>query len=393
MFPAAGEPIPAGVVTLCGERITAVGRQPASPAVEDLGNVAILPGLLNAHTHLDLSHLGAPLGEPGGDFVDWIRRVLESRTPGAAPGAVGRGLRESLRLGTTALADIAQPDWPREELRPPGPDVTVCLELIAPTRQRMPAALRLAREHLEAARSGVWRPGLSPHAPYSVHWRLWSRLVGLSAQRRVPLAVHLAESREEIELLQSAGGTLRRLLEERDAWQPGAVPSGSRPLDYLRALAAAHRVLVVHGNYLDDREIAFLARRAARMTVVYCPRTHAFFRHPSYPLRKMLSAGVRVALGTDSRASSPDLSLLAEMRHVARSHPDLPGEQVLQLATIRGAAALGLDRQMGTLEPGKLANLTAVALPDQEADPYRLLLQGDGPVVATWCRGRRHGGA
>jgi cytosine/adenosine deaminase-related metal-dependent hydrolase len=146
---------------------------------------------------------------------------------------------------------------------------------------------------------------------------------------------------------------------------------------------------VVHGNYLDDEEIEFLARQQ-RMAVVYCPRTHAWFDHARYPLEKLLAADAIVALGTDSRASSPDLSLLAEMRHVARTFPTLDRATILELGTLGGARALGLDSKIGTLEPGKRANLAAIALPDAAAaDPHELLLDADGPALATWVRGKR----
>ena len=165
-------------------------------------------------------------------------------------------------------------------------------------------------------------------------------------------------------------------------------PVGKRPFDYLKVLATAHRCLVIHGNYLDDAEIAFLAENAAKMAVVYCPRTHAYFRHAPYPLEKMLAAGVTVALGTDSRASSPDLSLLAEMRFVAKQYPQIDRRRILRLGTIDAARALGRAEEIGSLETGKAANLAVVALPDgNAADPYRLLLESECPVVQTWFRG------
>ena len=207
----------------------------------------------------------------------------------------------------------------------------------------------------------------------------------LSATQRAPLALHLAESPEEIELLGRGRGPLRALLELRGEWDAQAFPGGIRPIHYLRQLTGAHRALVIHGNYLDDEETALLGRHAARMAVVYCPRTHAYFAHDPYPLEKMLAAGVCVALGTDSRASTPDLSILAEMRRVLDRHPDVDGQHVLQMGTLNGARALGRDQHFGSLAPGNLADLTIVALPKHdEPDPHRLVLQGQGPVVATW---------
>jgi cytosine/adenosine deaminase-related metal-dependent hydrolase len=211
----------------------------------------------------------------------------------------------------------------------------------------------------------------------------------ISTALKLPLAVHLAESYEEMQLLREGAGPLRDLLESRGSFDERAFPGGKRPLDYLRLLARALRALVVHGNYLDDEEIAFLAGNAEKMALVYCPRTHAFFRHDRYPLEKMLAAGVTVALGTDSRASSPDLSLLAEMRFVAKQFPEIDRERVLALGTLDGARALGRANEIGSLEPGKIANLTVVALPDDAVgDPRHLLLESGGHVTQTWFRGQ-----
>ena len=173
---------------------------------------------------------------------------------------------------------------------------------------------------------------------------------------------------------------------------PTLTVPGSTPLDYLRLLARARRALVIHGNYLNDEEIAFLAQQAPRMAVVYCPRTHEWFRHAPYPLEKLLEAGATVALGTDSRASTADLSVLAEMRLVARRHPGIPPAVILRLGTLDGARALGREADVGSLEPGKSANLAVVGLPDGDAaDPHRLLLDSDCPVLRTYVGGERLG--
>jgi cytosine/adenosine deaminase-related metal-dependent hydrolase len=218
--------------------------------------------------------------------------------------------------------------------------------------------------------------------------QLLTAAVSLSATCHVPIAFHLAESRQELQLLRSGSGPFRDYFDELGTCDPDLFGRGTRPLDYLHTLAAAERTLVIHGNYLDEEEIAFLAEQAERMSVVYCPRTHAYFGHDAYPLGQMLAAGVTVALGTDSRASAPDLSLLAEIRFVAERHPTLARNVVLQLGTINGARALGRDQEIGSLEPGKYANLAVVALPDHDAaDPHELLFDFDGPVLATWYRG------
>jgi cytosine/adenosine deaminase-related metal-dependent hydrolase len=391
LFPVAGDPIADGAVTIEAGRIVAVGKPQPGAAVEDLGNVAILPGLVNAHVHLELSDVAKPLGKRGMNLVEWIREVIAHRRQrgAASADAVRRGIEEGVRYGTTTVGEIAQPDWRLEPFVDVGIQAVVFLELIAPTPERARAAMDWGVRHLDSAgRSQAFTPGLGPHAPYSVHPRLLRLVVELSRERRVAVAFHLAESCDELEYLQSGTGPLVNLLRELGAWDAASSRQPLQPIDYLQELALADRALVIHGNYLDDEEIAFLARHADRMSLVYCPRTHDYFPHDAYPLEKALSAGVTVALGTDSRASAPDLSVLAEMRFVANRYPSVPPRTVLRMGTLDGARALGLDAEVGSLEPGKRADLAIVALGDRDAaDPHELLLDPDLSVVATIVAG------
>jgi cytosine/adenosine deaminase-related metal-dependent hydrolase len=221
-----------------------------------------------------------------------------------------------------------------------------------------------------------------------VHRELLRRAATISKSKHIPLAMHIAESREELKLLATAGGPLRIMAEEFGAWTPAAIRLGSRPLDYLQQLANADRALVIHGNYLTAEEIEFVAERRERMSIIYCPRTHERFGHSPYPLVKMLKAGTLVALGTDSRASNPDLSLFAEMRHVATHHLESP-TTVLEMGTINGAKALGIANEVGSLDVGKFADLAIVNLPDSRSnDPLEALLDAESKVVSTYFRGQ-----
>jgi cytosine/adenosine deaminase-related metal-dependent hydrolase len=392
VFPVTGDPLPDGTVTIDDGTISAVGAGPAGGEVRDLGNAAILPGLVNAHTHLEFSDLARPLGTPGMGFVDWIEEVIAYRRRRTEPAwrAVAKGLDECLRLGTTAVGEIAQPGWSAQPFQEAGLDATVFLELIALTGDRVKDVLALAKEHVEAG-DGVatWRAGISPHSPYSTDVSLIERAVALSSRKRVPIAFHLAESKEEIEWATSQSGPLWDFLTR--VVGPGSTERlGARPArDWVSDLSHAHRALVIHGNYLDDPAIAASADGADHMAVVYCPRTHDYFGHDPYPLEKMLRAGVTVALGTDSRASSPDLSVLAEMRLAARRHPSVPRNVILRMGTHLGALALGRAEQIGSLCPGKQADLAIVRLPERDAaDPHDLLFGSEEPVVATWVRGK-----
>ena len=406
VFPVDAPPIIDGAVTVRAGRIVAVGRGAGDNAAVSLGNVAILPGFVNAHAHLEFSDLDEPLGKPGSALPDWIRTVVaHRRTRAVEPAedrrahcrAVRRGLCESLAVGTTALGEIATIDWTLDdgpELHSPV-ELVVFRELLGLAAASSGPLLETARRHVAAAATTTaWSPGLAPHTPFTCRPELIRKAVELANAVRVPVAMHLAESPEEIELLRDGTGSMVEMLGELDAWDPAAIARGTRPLEYLEMLARAERSLVIHGNYLDDTEIAFLARCGSRMSAVYCPRTHAFFGHEPFPLAAMREAGANVALGTDSRASNPDLSLLAEMRHVARNHPDVPPEYVLRMGTLAGAEALGLADQLGSLTVGRRANLVTVALPKNvPSEPHEAVLGSDMPANSVMIDGHWAHGA
>jgi cytosine/adenosine deaminase-related metal-dependent hydrolase len=218
-------------------------------------------------------------------------------------------------------------------------------------------------------------------------------LVDLAQAHGLPVAMHIAESREELQLLESGSGPFRELLEERSMWDPNAIPSGSGAMEYLRTLSHAPRVLVIHGNYLNYEELRFLGANRDRMSLIYCPRTHSYFGHEAYPLDAACAMRVRVALGTDSRASNPDLSILAEMRQVFRVVPAIDPMQVLRMGTLSAAKALGRDKDVGSISPGKQANLVTVPVAsDTRGTPKDVLaaiLADDSQPNLTCAAGHR----
>lgn len=391
VLPVDGEPLEGAVVTIDEGVIVAVAdRTAAAGPVEDLGDVVLLPGLVNAHTHLEFSQLSQPLGMPGMSLPEWIRLVIGDRKrTGRDPNAsIVAGLRESLACGVTAIGDIATSPYP--ELPEPRSHLLAFQEVIGFSAARLESVLAELQQRLDNSRNAsandsLTTTGISPHAPYTVHPQLIERLVDEASSRELPVAMHLAESPEELELLADGTGPFRELLDERSMWDAAAIPPGTTPLDYLRVLARAPKAIVVHGNYLSATEIEFLARQRARMSVAYCPRTHEFFQHADYPLKKMLAAGVRVALGTDSRASNPDLSLLGEMRCVARRHGLSPTE-IVRMGTLSGAESLGWGSHLGSITLGKWADL--IAVPCGATDPAEAVLQHEGPPTHVWLRGQ-----
>jgi cytosine/adenosine deaminase-related metal-dependent hydrolase len=224
--------------------------------------------------------------------------------------------------------------------------------------------------------------GLSPHAPYSVRMAALASWAIVSESWSLPVAIHLAETAEERQLLEQHSGPFVPFLQELGEWDPEGLISSFQQV--LELFGATPHVLVVHGNYLDTS-----ATILPGQTLVYCPRTHAAFGHAPHPLRGFLDRGTRIALGTDSLASNPDLDMLAEARFLHRLQPDLPGDVLLRMATLWGAEALGFGSKTGSLTPGKSADLAVIPIRAAERpDPHELLWQSDAPVEASMWRGK-----
>jgi cytosine/adenosine deaminase-related metal-dependent hydrolase len=338
---------------------------------------------------LEFSAAERPLGNAGLSLPEWIRLVIAERKRGGrdAKAAIRAGLTENLVAGVTTIGDIATAvtdDLAGND----DPLITTVTfqEAIGFSAGRVESVFADVERRLEATPSPK---GVSPHAPYTVHPLLLERLVELAKSRNTPIAMHLAESREELQLLESRDGPFHELLEERSMWDADAIARGTTPLSYLQTLAAAPRSLVIHGNYLGDDEIAFLAANRERMSVVYCPRTQEYFRHEPFPLQPMLEAGVRVALGTDSRASNPDLNLYRELRFAASRHATVAPADVLRMATLSGAEALGLAACTGSLSDGKRADLLALRCPSNTSDVDEAIVGTELLTLGVWVAGRR----
>ena len=405
LFPVEGPPIADGHLTIAQGRIARVGPADGKTADLDLGNVAIIPGLVNAHTHLELSALAGDVTGGAGvestgteDEIGWLRRVIaqrRDRSTATLREVVERNLTASIAAGTTLLADTttAGLSWDAVAAAPVGG--VVFTELIGLNRKRGLQTTEEAWDWLAtvspaAQAAARARPGLSPHAPYSTAGWLFHK----AAASRLPLATHLAEMPEEIELLRDRAGPLRTFLEQLGAWDDDWQPIGPRPADYVRHGTLKNADwLIAHGTYFDPSEFWQLRPQAApanqRVAIAFCPRTHARFGHAPHPYRAMLERGVIVCLGTDSLASSPTLGILDEMRFLHGRDPTLGGPLLLTMGTLFGAWALRTETTTGSLKAGKSADLAIIALPDRdEPDPHTLLLDSDRPVVGTVFEGK-----
>lgn len=372
IIPPAAEPLADATLILAGGVVADVTTK-LVPGAVDLGSAAIVPGLVNAHVHLEFSHLTQPVA-PATPFTGWLRAVMGSReSEQSRRDALTCGIHEIVQSETTAVGEIATSPLSAESLSESNLAGVVFQELIGITQKRgREQTGELEQLLCAAAVKDNLTIGLSPHAPYSVHPELLQAIVEKSQAAGCPLAMHLAENTSERELIGRCQGEFRTFLEAMQLW-PGDVWQEFRTIqDYLRLLADAPSCLVVHGNDLLHEEIEFLSAQR-QMTVVYCPRTHAYFGHDPHPLPKLLERGVRVALGTDGRSSNPDLDLWREAKFVRNAYPRLSPRTVLDLATTNGAEALGLSSNGLTI--GEPARWSVIALDESsnEADPWKLL--------------------
>lgn len=356
IFSVSQPPIRHGYVVIDRERIVEIGSAaPHGAKVVDLGDVAILPRPVNAHTHLEFSDLTQPLGVRGQSFADWISEVLALRASRSAPKAetILRGigeLQESLAAGVGEIATlpIAPSDYGAKA--PPG---VAFAELLSTDLQR---GLGRLAEIVSLAESwpmqSPLRFGLSPHAPYTMHWQLLRRAIELATQHDWPVAMHLGESLDEMELLRSHSGKLHQLLIDRGVWNPAGLPRGIRLTDYLEVLAKAPRALAIHGNFFSEDEYEVLARHRERLSLVICPRTCDYFLPTLPPIGELIAKRVHVAIGTDSRATNPDLSIWNEAKFLFERQGELRAEEILRLVTLAGAEALGLSDRCGQIAKG-----------------------------------------
>jgi aminodeoxyfutalosine deaminase len=400
VLPVAGPPLRNGWVDVRHGRVVAVGRggAPATDEV-DLGDVAILPGLVNAHTHLELSYLRDQV-PPASAFVSWIRGVMGARRqrPDAQSTEIVEGVRagidEALRCGTALVGDISNTLVTFDPLARSPLGGVLFYELIRFNTDDPEALVGDACRQIDALPSHERvRPSLAAHAPYSVAPRVF-RAIRDAIDRRpvVPCSVHLSESPEEVEFLRSGGGPWRTLLEELGSWDPRWTPPGVSPVEFLDDAGFLDaRVVAVHGVQMTASDLSRLAARD--VTLVACPRSNQRTGAGTPPIADFYASGVRVAVGTDSLASTPDLNVFAELALMRAIAPEVPAASLLESATLEGARALGFDAEYGTIEPGKRARLLAVELPAGLTDVEEYLVSGIGPAQVSWLDDRAGSGS
>jgi cytosine/adenosine deaminase-related metal-dependent hydrolase len=405
ILPISGPPIENGAVLLFRDRIALIGPWSKFPKemisggagkIVDLGEVILLPGLVNAHCHLDYTGM-AGFGPPPKKFTDWIPRMLAAKAEWSYSDYARswlNGAKMLLQSGTTTVADIeATPEllpdvWDSTPLR-----VISFLELTGVRSRRDPNdILAEAMDKISSLEHSRSSAALSPHAPYSTSPELLRLSGQIAREKNLPLAVHVAESEQEFDMFTHARGEMFDWLKRngRDNSDCGL----GTPLQHLeRAGLPGKNLLAIHANYLDEADFALLAKR--KVSVVHCPRSHDYFQHRKFPLEKLLQAKVNVCLGTDSLATvikadkqELDLNLFQEMQSFARTYPEQSPQTILKMATTNGARALGLAGKIGELSGFSSADLITIPFTGPIANAEEAVVNFPGRVRASMIAGQ-----
>jgi cytosine/adenosine deaminase-related metal-dependent hydrolase len=351
-----------------------------------LQNAILIPGLVNTHTHLELPSVLKIISAK--TFPDWVlnlillKRQLKEKNYLAAVKANIKSLRET---GTTTVGEICTHRVSPKLLKQSRLRATVFYEVISLSPLSLTSIPgSLVRRPLSLASFGI-----SPHSPYTVSQKALRQIKKISDRNNVPFCMHIAESKDEIMLLQRKKSGLEKLYQFAK-WDPAWAPAGASSFDYLNRIGfLSPNLLAVHAVQVNDRDIALI--RKSRATIAHCPRSNHETHVGRMPLKKFLDAGITVGLGTDSLASSPSLSMWDEMRYALKIHKKdgITAGDILALATTGGAKALGLDMEIGTLEPGKKADLIAVPLPSKNTgDIYSDLIRETKSCIMTMVNGK-----
>jgi len=380
-----GPPIDNGAVVIKGSRIQAVGTLSEVGAlytgtVIDLGEQVLMPGLINAHCHLDYTMLRRAIQPPRG-FTAWVQRLNALKCSFDDEDyleAIGHGFAELRKWGTTTVLNIES--FPELMNRLPRPPIrTWWFYEMIDIRQRITTEDLMEGAGIFFRKHAEWLGGfgLSPHAPYTASAELYQLASAIARQDGMLVTTHLAESIEEAAMFHRASGPLYDFMRSmgRDMSDCGY---GS-PLSHLLGQGLiGPEWIVAHMNELDEPDFALLERNPVH--VVHCPASHRYFDHQPFPMDRLRAIGVNVSLGTDSLASTDSLSLFEEMRHVCQRHPSLSALQAIEMVTVNPASALRRPRDLGCILPKARADLIALPIAPSEKNLFEEIVWHRHPV-------------
>ena len=376
LYPVSGQPVPGGAIAVENGRIVALGTRDDLCAawggtVTDFPGRVIMPGLVNAHTHLELTHFPAWKLRKGIDYsprtyVDWIIQVIKIRralTRDELAHSVREGIRKSLESGTTSAGEILTD----RNLLPHYHDAPLGGRLYAEAIGHDPARCEqllseMAGHGAAVRREGLF-PGISPHAPHTLSSRFLADLAAAARHGGMPLMIHLAESKDEVDFFHDTSGKIAELLYPFTGWEAYLPPPRhTTPVAYLDSLGLFGRdTAVVHCVHVTPADAEILGRRG--VTAILCPRSNDRLAVGQAPVRLLKKAGIPLALGTDSLASNDSLSLWDELRFLRRQFPgEFTPVELIELVTIGAARALALDHEVGSLEQGKRADFLVIGI-------------------------------
>ena len=424
-----GAPIENGAVAVSGNRIVDVGRfddiktRSAGNTV-DLGEQALLPGLINAHCHLDYTCLRGKI-PPQKSFTDWVRAINAEKaklSPEDFLASINDGFDEAKRFGTTAMAnltafpelisqvqspirtcwfaeliDIREPERANELVDAAIESLTSSLECVDMSAsvtgrtRRGELSKRSRSGGIAALQTSPW--GLAPHALFTASKDLFRRCEGIAQQEHILLTTHLAESREEMEMFRDASGPLYEFIKSigrpmddcgnetplglfLDLIGSGGSPNRPRAIEVNRPYLSW---IVAHLNELTESDFELLEKSNSKFHVVHCPRSHNYFAHSRFAFDRLRSLGFNVCLGTDSLASNETLSLFDEMRAFQKNFPWVSPQEIFRMVTVNSARALRYENALGQIWPGFGADLIAVPC-SGSTDIFEQIIACDGPV-------------
>ena len=388
-----GPPIENGAVAVSADTIVDVGSYPDVRArnsgdVVDLGECALLPGLINAHCHLDYTCLRGQIRRPS-SFAGWIREINERKaalTPDDYVQSIAAGFAEAASFGTTTIANLeAFPSLLPRVI--PSPLRTWWFAEMIDVRGAVSASeIHTQMSHdLAAAGDALGHIGLAPHAPFTASVPLYRATAEIAAAHGSPASTHLAESREEMEMFSAQRGALFDLMSPFGRLAEDA-ERGTPVASMLQHNLLNDRWIVAHLNEVTEADFELLAS-APKFHVVHCPRSHDYFQHSRFAFERLNQLGFNICLGTDSLASNKDLSLFREMRQLSRTIPGLAPPELLEMVTIRAAKALRQQDAIGRLRVGFKADLIAVASTATQDSVFEEVLHFDGKVPWSMVNG------